>query len=185
MLKINKFVVLFGFSIFLAFAITACDQPEEEHEESQDDHVCEHLVDGPSADLNALSDMATAIDSLNMNDSYRVQAILHTRYDVALLADSLGGYYGWIAYQPVAGDGDYTLYMDKYIDVTIVNSEDSAVVTPESVIDHSDHCSSVAYKGIYHLHGEDTYYISMESDTESLVSMLIPKTEENEDDHDH
>lgn len=170
--------------IILSFVLIACDQSEE-LEESQDMHVCEHLVAGPSISMAASADYESAMDSLMRDSTYLVQYQMHIRYDVALLADSMGHYYGHVPYRPIAGEGDYILYLDQSVDVTIRNAEDASLVTPEESFDHSDDCAAVAYKGLYHLHENDTYILSFEDFHASTVGMLFPMSAEEDEDHDH
>jgi len=182
---INKSLIV---SLLITFGmiLVGCADPEDDHEESQDAHVCEHLVDGPSASLTAMAALEDALDAVNADNSYRVQAQLHTRYDVTFPADTTGSYSGYIPYLPIVGDGDYVLYADAAVNITILNhSEDNAVVTPETVMDHSDDCPSVAFKGIYHLHSEDVYLIQVTGAPDALIGMLFPAFQGEDDDHDH
>lgn len=184
MIYINKIRVFTAFMIILAFSLVACDTTEDE-EESQDMHVCEHLADGPAVAIHASSNLQSAIDSLSSDAVYRIQAQLHTRYDVELILGQDGHYYGHVPYIPIADEGDYILYMDDAIDVSLYNTEDSSHVSAEETYDHSDDCADVAYKAVYHLHENDTYILSFRDSHESSVGMLFPMAEEADEDHDH
>ncbi|MBC8190770.1 MAG: hypothetical protein H8E18_00155 [FCB group bacterium] len=185
MLYTNKYRILTLILTIFAFTIIGCDESEE-HEESQDEHVCEHFLYGPEVEMTASADYQSAIDNYNADATYLVQYELHTRYDVMLLADTSGHYYGHVPYRPISDEGDYILYMDQAVDVTIRNTEDGSVVVAEETEDHSDDCAAVTYKGVYHLHADDTYVLSFDDLHESTIGMLFPKAaDEDEDDHDH
>jgi len=184
MLYINKLRILTIILTVLAFTIMGCEEAEE-HEESQDEHVCEHLLDGPVVSMDASPDYQSAIDSLGSDATYRIQVQLHSRYDLELIEGPDGHFYGHIPYQPIADEGDYILYMDQNVAVTIRNTEDDSVVEAEETYDHSDDCATVAYKGVYHLHAGDTYILSFDDLHESTIGMLFPAAAEEDDDHDH
>lgn len=170
--------------LIFSFALLGCEPDDDHHDEGQDDHVCEHLLDGPVATLTATADIATAADLLANDANYRVQALQHTRYDVTFLIDSLGSYGGYIPYLPVAGDGDYVLYLNESATIELLNMSDGNVlVSAENVEDHSDDCDLVAYRAIYHLHDTDEYVIHIRDASSEVVGMLFPDLEE--DDHDH
>jgi len=183
MLFTNKFKILTVILTIFALTMIGCDESEV-HEESQDEHICEHFMYGPEVEMTASADYQSAIDNLNSDSTYLVGYELHTLYDIALLADSTGNHYGHVPYRPIADEGDYILYMDQAADVTIRNTEDGSVVMAEETEDHSDDCAAVAYKGVYHLHAEDTYILSFDDFHESTIGMLFPMAED-EDDHDH
>lgn len=182
MLFTNRFRIFVIITITLGLTLLGCDQSVEP-EETQDMHICEHLTYGPETSLTASADYQSAINKLNSDSTYLVQYQLHTRYDIALLVDNTGHYYGHTPYRPVADDGDYILYMDQAVDVTIRNVEDGSVVTAEETYDHSDDCAAVAYKGYYHFHAEDTYILSFEDLHESKIGMLFPEAEDEGHDH--
>lgn len=180
----NQYIKISIIFLALAFAFTSCDNSEEP-EETQDEHVCEHLMDGPAIAIDASVDAQTAADSLSANDAYRIQAQLHTRYDVELLEATNGTFYGSVPYKPISDEGDYIVYADKDAIVLVYNVDESENAAAEEVYDHSDHCDLVAYKGIYHLHSEDTYVVSFENVSTSTIGVLIPKAADSDEDHDH
>ncbi len=177
-----------GFMILsiLIFSTGGCDLSDEPIE-SQDEHVCEHLIDGPAWVMEASQSPTQAIDSLMADPGYRVQAQEHTRYDVTLLSDSTGGTYsGYVPYQPVAEDGDYVLYMDESVACVMINySNKEAVVVPESQFESSVDCDVIASKAIYHLDTDMTYLLHYSAVTEPVVGILLPACSEADDDHEH
>lgn len=173
-----------GVIIVLVFAVSGCVQNEEE-EESQDAHVCEHLTYGPSIALQASPYFQAALDSLIIVDSYRVQAQLHTRYDVELTTTSGNSYAGYIPYKPIGDEGDYLLYLDHSADVTLLNGGDSTIVQPEAVYGRSDDCATIAFKAVFHLEVENTYLLAFENSSESVIGILFPMSIEQNEDHDH
>ncbi|MEA3286521.1 MAG: hypothetical protein U9Q77_04010 [Candidatus Marinimicrobia bacterium] len=161
----------------------ACDQTEE-IVESQDTHVCEHLMDGPSIDLLTVTSLSQAIDSLDADDEYRVQAQLHTRYDLELLEDSTGLFSGMIPYTPVGGSADHILYMNQAVEVSVLNAASNEALIAHEVMDHSDDCDEIAYKGIFELDQDVTYVLSFHQVSTSSVSVLFPLYD-GDSDHDH
>lgn len=164
------------------FILPGCDQSEME-EETQDEHVCEHLTAGPEIGIDALADLQSALDSLALDPNFRIQAQLHTRYDIQLLPDAAEGFSGYVPYKPVADEGDYILYMNQSVNFLLLNATDNSTVLPETVFDHSDYCNDVAYKGIFHLDSAITYALSFENSSEAIIGVLFPKA--SDDDHDH
>gem|GEM_PF-2123574 len=163
-----------------------CEEAEDEHTESQDEHICEHLMDGPVATLEASNSIEDAMGTLSTDSNYRVQALLHTRFDVSFPLDTNGTYSGYIPYLPIGGDGDYILYLNQSVDITLINhSEGDEVVEAESSSDHSDDCSAVAYRGVYHLHGPDEYVLYVSGAAMETIGMLFVPSSDEDEEHDH
>ena len=180
---LNLFVTL-SFIVALS-AFQSCTETDPDVE-SQDEHVCEHLMDGPSIAMTAAPDLVSALDSLQNATSYRVQHVMHTRYDVSLprLNDSL--YRGFVPYLPVAEDGDYVLYADADLELVILDHTNGDTVIPAEIAwDHSDDCLVVRYKAIYELLASHTYLIQISDSTRDHVGIVFPALLDNADEHDH
>ncbi len=182
-ISLNIFTLIL-ISSFLVFP--GCEDNDDHHaEESQDEHVCEHLADGPIATLTASTTAEAAIAALNSDNNYRIQAQLHTRYDITFLQDSTMNYSGYIPYLPIDGDGDYLLYLDTDATVALLNhSEGFEEVEAENSADHSDDCELVHLKNTFHLHADDEYVIHVLTASPDPVGMLFPK-HSGEDECDH
>ena len=183
MFKLKSYISLLILILICSIAFVGCDDTEEP-EEVQDEHICEHLVESASVALHATTDVQSAIDSLAHDGSYRIQAQDHIRYDLTLMQDTSGLYYGHIPYTAIDGHGDYILYLNIEANVDLFNFADSSIVVPEEELDHSDYCDEIHYKAIYELHEEDTYVLSFYDTIDSTVGIVFVKAEDHED-HDH
>ena len=183
MFKKKHYILLLIFSLSCGVLFVGCDTTEE-HDEDQDEHVCEHLVESAGVAIDATADAQTAVDSLASDDSYRIQAQDHIRYDLSLMQDTTQLYYGFIPFKPADGDGDYILYLDSEANGELINFTESSVVVPEEVTDHSEYCDAVSFKAVYELHAEDTYVLSFYDTIDSSVGVVFVKAEDHEDD-DH
>jgi hypothetical protein len=165
---------------------TGCEETEDKYTESQDEHICEHLEYGPVATLDASTSIADAMSALSSDSNFRVQALLHTRFDVIFPMDTNNTYSGYVPYLPIGGDGDYILYLNQAVDVRVINhSEADAMVEAESSSDHSEDCEAVRFRGMYHLHDTDEYVLYVSgAEMETIGMIFVPSTEEDEE-HDH
>ena len=176
-----KFRYLIMLALMSIFAFLGCDSSEE-IEEVQDEHICEHLSDGPAISITATETEDAAISALAADDSYRIQAVLHTRYDIELRQDTTLLFFGYIPYKPIDGTGDYLLYLDKTANVQLINLQDSVVVIPESVTDHSDYCETVKFKALYELNQANTYLLYFVDNIDSSIGAVFVAAE---DEHEH
>lgn len=170
------------------FVFVGCSEDDDDHhEESQDAHVCEHLTDGPDVDVDAAASIGDAITQADNDHETIIQHVLHTRYDVSLPESAPGTYTGFVVYEPVGEDGDYIIYMDADVSITVYDHTDGdVVIAAEDEEDHSDDCVLVAYKGIYEFHADHRYVIQLGPTTDHpTVSIVIPAMEESDHDHDH
>jgi len=173
--------------LFISALLLSCTE-EEIHSENQDEHVCEHLLYGPAKDLQSSESAAEALAALQSDPSALLQYFEHTRYDISLHCDS-SGCSGWIPYIPmgVSGqDGDYVLYSDAPVAVTIYLSNDLSTAIPlEMSTDHSDDCDAVSLKSVYELEAGQTYLLRLQSE-DSVPALVFPALiESDDDDHDH
>lgn len=186
MFKNTRYILLLILILSYGIVFIGCDDTEE-HEEHQDEHVCEHLLESEGVAIDAVADAQTAVDSLASDDSYRIQAQDHIRYDLTLMQDTTQLYYGFVPYKPIDGDGEYILYLDTEANVELINFTESTTVVPEEVTDHSDYCGEIHHKAVYDLHEEDTYVLSFYETIDSSVGVVFVIAEDHDDheDHDH
>jgi len=178
--KLFVFVLLFTFSLFLI----QCAETEEV-EESQDEHVCEHLMDGPAISLMTSPSFEAALTAYGNGDMDLIQAQLHTRYDLELAMDTLAQTYsGYAVYQPVSETGDYVLYADAAAGFQLYTSGDpTTVVVAESTSDHSEDCESILVKNIYELDADSLYVLEISHASLDVVGVLFPML--SDDAHEH
>jgi hypothetical protein len=179
-MAIRKIHFVSVFMLIFSSGYISCDATEEQ-EEVQDEHVCEHLAGGPALSIAASPDMQTALSALAADETYRIQAVLHTRFDIELIQDSTLLYHGIVPYIPIAGTGDYYLYLDKAASVQILNVVDSTVIVPEEVTDQSDYCESVNFKGLYELNAEATYLLSFTDNIDPIIGAVFVAAEDDDD----
>lgn len=113
-----------------AFAALLCFACSDDHDHDADAEACEHLEGGPSVAITASADDATA----------PAIAPDHKRYDitfVALAAD----YGGKVKLEAEAGD--YILFLDADVPLTVKALATGAPVTPESAAKSSATCARV------------------------------------------
>lgn len=183
MLKKRSYISLLLLTLTYSIAFIGCDDTEE-HEEVQDEHVCEHLIETASIAVEAVANAQAAMDSLSNDDSYRIQTQDHIRFDLSLIQDSTLLHYGYVPYIPIDGDGDYFLYLDREANVELINVTESSTVMPEEEMDHSDYCDAIHYRGLYELHTEDAYVLSFYDTIDSSVGILFVKAEDHDEDHE-
>jgi hypothetical protein len=177
-------------SVSLILTLSSCaDDPAAPEEETQDEHVCEHLLEGPAYSLSLFTSKSAALDAATANAENLLQNRLHTRYDLTLPQDG-DKYEGWLAYKPLnpaAGDGDFVLYSTKSnsdVQITIQPSDAENLIAPEHIWDHSDDCELIRYKALYPLEAAKTYVLHFQSESHASVSVLLPRYT-GEEDHDH
>ncbi len=180
----NIFIYFTAASLFV---FSGCAEDDDDTaEESQDQHVCEHFINGPDADVNAAASIDDAVAQAAADPETVIMHVLHTRYDVTLPETTPGSYTGFVVYDPIAEDGDYVIYMDANIAITVYDHTNAdSIIEAEDVHDHSDDCAPVAYKGIFEFLAGHRYVIKLgPTDSYPTVSMIIPPLSE-ESDHDH
>ena len=184
-----KRFAIFILTLTLVLFYSCSSDPAKPEEETQDVHVCGHLLEGPAYSINAFSSKQAALDAATANAENLLQNRLHTRYDLSLPQNG-DNYEGWLAYKPIkpeAGDGDFVLYSTKShseMQITIQPSDAETLIAPEHIWDHSDDCELVKFKAVYPLEAAKTYVLHFQSETHTSVSVLLPRYA-GEEDHDH
>ena len=144
---------------------------EDHVEESPDAEACEHLAEGPSLAVQAVS---TVTDSALAD-----VGAPHTRYDVDL-TDVTDGQGGWVRL-PVAAAGDYIVFLADAVAVAAFAADGATAIAAEDVADHSDECATVAGRYVFEFPvGETMLWFGPA--TTSAVAIVIEAAAE---DHDH
>ena len=178
-----KFMNIMTILLILLFAGSCAE--EETHEESQDSHVCEHLIYGPAAELQTFATAEEALQALQADETARVQYHLHTRYDLQLLCSG-SGCEGYVAYLPEGDEGilqDYVFYASSDPVLTVYPAEDLQTPVPaEYMEDHSEDCDLIRMRSVYPLNSSSIYILHITSE-DSMVSAVFPALLEDEHDH--
>jgi hypothetical protein len=165
----------------MPFVFSGCSEKNVTEEENLDTHVCEHLENGPAANVTAAADIDTALQAAQDDPSTIIQHVLHTRYDVSLPAVDRDTFEGYVTYIPIAADGEYAVYLDSGIPVTVFDTTaDNDVIEADDIVNSSTDCALIEYKGIFTFLESHVYVIRLgPSDTCPNVSMLIPAVPED------
>lgn len=163
-----KAVTLLCICTIALFMTIGCSDSatDVDHHHHLVEHACEHMTNGP----------ATAVTAVVNGTGPDISAV-HTRFDITL-TDTLGGKKGGYVLFTPAEHGEWAIFLDKDIPLTVVG-HDGSVVTAEDDDLHLEKCAAIVAGAAYDLH-EETYTLVLGPTTEETVSLVM-----EEGDHEH
>lgn len=151
-------------SIAAVLAIAGCGGHGDEHGEhggEPEADACEHMIEGPGQAATAVADMTA--DAPDVGEH-------HTRFDVALVADTGGMYSGYVDLV-VEEAGISDVFTDSAVAMRVWNASGSEVMAHHAQSTITE-CTEVS-QGIGYQLGVGTYSLQLGPTTEQTVSLVV------------
>ncbi|XYH97159.1 hypothetical protein ACMHYB_56895 [Sorangium sp. So ce1128] len=126
------------------------------------EHTCIHAGVGPFVTVTAGADPATTTTDVSAE---------HTAYTVNLVSSG-AGFGGAVLYTP-DGDGDFAIFLDPSVNVSVLDSSGTPVAIEEDVSIDPAECASLSRALVVELSSAETYTIVFEPSSEQSALVLI------------
>lgn len=150
----------------LSLSLVACGDDDHGHEHGEGEHAleeeaCEHLANGPFADISANADVDGELENA---------AVEHTRVDIALVELVSGGYGGYVEFAAETA-ADFVFFLSDDVPMMVFDSAGNEVEIEATEVG-SEECADIAVSHTVELEVGTYSLFFGPNDTEITVGMV-------------